>query len=182
MLSFCRTPLITAIFFFPSNDLLTDYRPITSTYGRTVWVGSLWPSTNCVEHSSLPSIGRLHSVFDRSSLPLFDLFFQKTVSTLLQNFLGIFWIVVKSPRDRPDQSPLIMSRPFHLPFLGVVHHVTLWHLSFPFPIRLILLPEGSLYRPCVFPNVCVSSFSLMGREVSSPWNFREWPLTDSSSK
>jgi hypothetical protein len=64
---------------------------------------------------------------------------------------------------------LIMSRPFHLPFLGVVHHVTLCHLSFPFPIRLILLPEGSLYRPWVFPDVGVSSFSLMGVRGIFSW-------------
>jgi hypothetical protein len=50
-----------------------------------------------------------------------------------------------SSRDRPDQSLLTMSCPFHPSFLRVVHHVTLCHLSLLFPIRLILLPKGCLY-------------------------------------
>jgi hypothetical protein len=65
----------------------------------------------------------------------------------------------------------------------------LYGFSFPFPIRLILLPERSsyLFSPLVFPNVGVSSFSLMGMrhlplENSVSADDLHWTLTDINSK
>jgi hypothetical protein len=71
-----------------------------------------------------------------------------------------------------------MSLPFHLPFLGVIHYVTLWHLPFPFPIRPILFPKGSSYHPWVFSDVGVSSLVLWVWEASSPGKLCErwWSL------
>jgi hypothetical protein len=76
-----------------------------------------------------------------------------------------------SSRDRHDQSPLIMSCPFYLTFLMVVHHVTLWLFRSPslydssFYPGVLCIP----FRPWVFPDVGVSSFGLMGMRGILPW-------------
>jgi hypothetical protein len=70
------------LFFSPSANLPTDHRPIALTNWPAVRAEPLRPSANLVDHSSLPSIGRLHFVFHRLLLLIpFDLFFQKMVST-----------------------------------------------------------------------------------------------------
>jgi hypothetical protein len=134
-----------------NTAFLHVHRPIFSlTIGRSLCLAgplsetnSFWPSADPVDHPFSLSNRPIVLFFHRLRFLTFLTYFSKKRCQHMPSSFGVndpfapkfAWYLSNnsriSSRDWPDQSPLIMSCPFYLTFLRVVHHVTLWLFRSP---------------------------------------------------